>query len=91
MPLSVPSYHLISLKFSGEALRTAVPMTTIVLEYSFGLGVITIHGNIEDVSLAPMTTPCVMDVNPPLLCLPLDPFCSNKTATVVWIKGSLVR
>ena len=40
--------------------------------------------------LTPMTTPCVMDVNVPLLCFPLEPFGADETATVVRIEGSLV-
>ena len=61
-----------------------------VLKDSVGFGMITVNGNVEDVSLASMATQCVMDVNAPLLCLPLEPFCSNVTVTVVRIKGSLV-
>ena len=61
-----------------------------VLEDNVGPGVITINGNVEDVSLAPMPAPCVMDVNVPLLCFPLEPFSCDETATVVGIEGSLV-
>ena len=71
-----------------------MPVTAIVLEDSVGCGVITVNWNVEDVSLTSMATsmatPDVMDANVPLLCLPLEPFCSNETATVVRIKGSLV-
>ena len=86
----VHPYHLLSLFWLLVALLATVPLTTMVLEDSVGCGVITVNGNVEDVSLASMATPSVMDVNAPLLCLPLEPFCSNETATVVRIKGSLV-
>ena len=61
-----------------------------VLEDSVGLGMITINGNVEDVSLNPMATQRVMNVNAPLLCLPLEPFCSDETATAAGIEGSLI-
>ena len=61
-----------------------------VLEDSVGCGVITVNGNVEDVSLTPMATQRVMNVNAPLLCLPLEPFCSDETATVAGIEGSLI-
>ena len=86
----VHPYHLLSLVGSGVALPATVPKTTMVLEDSVGLGMITVNGNVEDVSLTSMATPRVMEVNAPLLCLPLEPFGCNKTATVVWIEGSLV-
>ena len=89
-PAPVHPYHLLSLSWSGIALPATVPKTTMVLEDSVGPGVITINGNIEDVSLAPMPAPCVMDVNVPLLCFPLEPFGCDETATVVGIEGSLV-
>ena len=86
----VHPYHLLSLVGSGVALLATVPVTAIVLEDSVGHGVITVNWNVEDVSLTSMATPGVMDVKVPLLCLPLEPFCSNETATVVRIKGSLI-
>ena len=61
-----------------------------VLKDSVGFGMITVNGNVEDVSLAPMPAPCAMDVNVPLLCFPLEPFGCDETATVVGIEGSLV-
>ena len=86
----VHSDHLLSLGGGGVALLATVPFTTMVLEDSVGLGMITMNGNIEDVSLAPMATPCVMDVNVSLLCLPIEPFGCDETATVVRIEGLLV-
>ena len=86
----VHPYHLLSLVWLLVALLATVPKKTMVLEDSVGLGVITVNGNVEDVSLAPVTAPCVMDVNAPLLCFPLKPFGCNETATVVRIKGSLI-
>ena len=70
--------HLLSLGWLLVALLATVPKTTMVLEDSVGLEMITINGNVEDVSLTPMATPCVMDVNAPLLCLPLEPFGADK-------------
>ena len=83
-------YHLLSLGWLLVALLATLPFTTMVLEDSVGLGMITVNGNVEDVSLASMATPCMMDVNSSLLCLPLEPFGANETATVVRIEGSLV-
>ena len=85
-----PPYHLSSLSWLLVALLAPVPVTSIVLEDSVGRGVITVNGNVEDVSLAPMTAPCVMDVNAPLLGLLLEPFGCDETATVVGIEGSLI-
>ena len=85
-----PPYHLSSLVWLLVALLAPVPITSIVLEDSVGRGVITVNGNVEDVSLAPMIAPCVMDVNAPLLGLPLEPFGCDETATVVGIEGSLI-
>ena len=89
-PAPVHPYHLLSLVWSGVALLATVPFTVMVLKDRVGLGMITINGNIEDVLLAPMPAPCVMDVNVPLLCFPLKPFGCDETATVVGIEGSLV-
>ena len=86
----VHSDHLLSLVGSGVALLASVPFTTMILEDSVGCGVITVNRNVEDVSLAPMTTSSMMDVNVPLLCFPLKPFGCDKAATVVRIEGLLV-
>ena len=86
----VHSGHLLSLGGGGGALLAPVPKTTMVLEDRVGLGVITINGNVEDVSLTSMATQCVMNVNAPLLCLPLEPFGCDEAALVAGIEGSLV-
>ena len=86
----VHPYHLLSLVGSGVALLATVPFTAMVLEDSVGCGVITVNGNVENVWLAPMPAPCVMDVNVSLLCFPLEPFGCDETATVVGIESSLV-
>ena len=65
-------------------------MAAVVLEDSVGPGVITINRNVEDVSLSPMPTPGVMDVDAPPLCLPLEPFNCHEAATVIGVEGSLV-
>ena len=82
--------HLLSLGGSGVALLATVPKATMVLEDRVGLGVITINGNVEDVSLASMSTQRVMNVNATLLCFPLKPFGCDEAATVGGIEGSLV-
>ena len=82
--------HLLSLGGLLVALLATVPKATMVLEDSVGLGVITINGNVEDVSLASMATSSMVNVNAPLLCFPLEPFGADETATVVRIEGSLV-
>ena len=65
-------------------------MAAVVLEDSVSLRVIAVNGNVEDVSLSPMTAPRVMDVNAPLLCLPLEPFDCNEATSLIRIEGSLV-
>ena len=82
--------HLLTLDGGGEAPLAPVPTTTMVLEDSVGRGVITVNGNVEDVSLTPMATQCVVNENAPLLCFPLEPFGADETASVVRIEGSLV-
>ena len=82
--------HLLALDGGGEAPLAPVPFTTMVLENSVGRGVITINGNVENVSLTSMVTQRVVNVNAPLLGLPLELFGANETATVVRIEGSLV-
>ena len=59
----ISPHHLLSLSRLLIALRAPMPMAAVVLEDSVSLGVITVNGNVEDVSLAPMTAPCVMNVN----------------------------
>ena len=82
--------HLLSLGGLLVALLATVPKATMVLEDRVGLGVITINGNVEDVSLTPMATSSMVNVNAPLLCFPLEPFVADETTTVVGIEGSLV-
>ena len=67
-----------------------MPKATVELKDSVGLGVITVNGNIKDVSLASMATQRVVNVDSPLLCFPLEPFGCDKYATVVGIEGSLI-
>ena len=78
------------LSLLGVALLATMPQATVVLEDSFRLGVITIHPGAQNRSLASMTTTSVMDVDAPLLCLPLEPFCGDETATRLGIEGFLV-
>ena len=98
LALAVPPYNplalFVKIRHSGTAfgvaLLAAVPETTVVLENGLRLGVITIHPSTQNVPLAPMTTARMMDVNAPLLCLPLKPFCSDETATSLGIESFLV-
>ena len=72
------------------ALLATMPEATVVLEDSFRLGVITIHPGAKNSPLTPMATTSVMDVDAPLLCLPLEPFCADETATRLGIESFLV-
>ena len=74
----------------GVALLATVPEAAVVLENGLRLGVITVHPSAKDLPLAPMATTSVMDVNAPLLCLPLEPFYSDETATGLGVEGFLV-
>ena len=74
----------------GIALLVTVPEAAVVLEDGLRLGVITIHPGAQNVPLAPMATASVMDVNAPLLRLPLEPFCSDEAATGLGVEGFLV-
>ena len=78
------------LSLFGVALLATMPVATVVLEDSFRLGVITIHPGAQNSPLASMTTTSVMDVDAPLLCLRLEPFYGDETATRLGIKGFLV-
>ena len=88
--LLVLPHHFLSLSRGGEALLATMPMATVVLKDRAGLGMITINRMVADVSLSPMATQRVMDVNAPLLCLPLEPFDCHEAATTVGVEGSLV-
>ena len=61
-----------------------------VLEDGLRLGVITINSSTQNLPLTSMTTTSVVDVNTPLLCLPLKPFDCDETATGLGVKGFLV-
>ena len=74
----------------GAALLATMPEATVVLEDSFRLGVITIHPCAQNIPLARMTTTSVMDVDAPLLCLPLEPFCADEAATSLGIEVFLI-
>ena len=74
----------------GVALLATVPEAAVVLENGLRLGVIAVHPSAQNVPLAPMATTSVMDVNAPLLCLPLKPFCSDEAATSLGVEGFLV-
>ena len=78
------------LSLLGVALLATMPEATVVLEDSFRLGVITIHPDAQNSPLAPMTTTSMMDVDAPLLCLPLEPFCADEAATNLGIEDFLV-
>ena len=65
----------------GVALLATMPKTTVELEDSFRLRVITVHPRAKNMALAPMPAPGVMDVDAPPLCLPLEPFDCHETAT----------
>ena len=74
----------------GVALLAKVPEAAVVLENGLRLGVITVHPGAQNVPLAPMATASVMDVDAPLFCLPLEPFCSDEAATGLGVEGFLV-
>ena len=78
------------LSLLGVALLATMPEATMVLEDSFRLRVITIHQDAQNMPLAPMATTSVMDVDAPLLCLPLEPFCGDEAATNLGIEDFLV-
>ena len=67
-----------------------MPEATVVLEDGLRLGVITVHPGAKNAALTPMTTTRVVNVNAPLLCLPLEPFGCDETATGLGIEGFLV-
>ena len=67
-----------------------MPEATVVLEDGLRLGVITINSSTQNLPLTSMTTTSVVNVNAPLLCLPLKPFDCDKTATGLGVKGFLV-
>ena len=97
LALAVPSCYHITLfglllyePLSLVALLATMPEATVELEDGFRLGVITIHPGALNMALAPMPAPCEMDVDAPLLCLPLEPFDCNETATRLRVEGFLV-
>ena len=57
----------------GKAFLAPMPKAAVELKDGFRLGVIAVHWRAQNVSLASMTTSGVMNVDAPLLCLPLDP------------------
>ena len=72
------------------ALLTTVPKTTMELENRFRLWVITIHSSAKNLPLPSMTATCMVDVDAPLLRLPLEPLYCNKTASLLRVEGALV-
>ena len=60
------------------------------LENRFRLWVITIHSNAKNLPLPSMTATCMVDVDAPLLRLPLEPLYCNKTASLLRVEGALV-
>ena len=74
----------------GVTLLASVPEASVVLEDGLRLGVITVHPSAQNLPLAPMATTSVMDVDAPLLRLPLEPFCSDEAATGLGVLGFLV-
>ena len=99
LALTVPSgYHIAllglllyqPLSLVGVALQTTMPEATVELEDGFRLRVITIHPSTQNMSLTAMPAPRVMDVDASLLCLPLEPFDCNETATRLRVEGTLI-
>ena len=74
----------------GVALLATMPEATVKLKDGLRLGVIPIHLSVQNSTLAPMTAPGMMDVNAPLLRLPLEPFGCNEAATSLRVEGFLV-
>ena len=74
----------------GVALLTAVPEAAVKLENRFRLRVIAVHSSAENLPLAPMPAPRVVDVDAPLLRLPLEPFDCKEAATLLGVEGALV-
>ena len=72
------------------ALFTTMPKTTVKLENRFPLRVITIHSGAKNLPLTSMPAPSVVDVDVTLLRLPLEPFDCNETASLLWIKSTLI-
>ena len=99
LALAVPPYDQLALFVQlrhgstssfGVALLATMPEAAVVLENGLRLGVIAIHPSAQNVPLAPMTTASMIDVNAPLLCLLLKPFCSDETTTNLGVEGFLV-
>ena len=67
-----------------------MPEATVVAEDGLRLRVITVYPGAKNASLTPMTTTSVVNVNAPLLCLPLEPFGCDETATSLGIESFLV-
>ena len=86
--LAVVTQYFVSLV--GKAFLAPMPEAAVELKDGFRLGVITIHRRAQNVSLASMTTPCVMNVDAPPLCLPLDPGHSLEAESDIGVKGFLV-
>ena len=74
----------------GVALLATMPEATVKLKNGLRLGVIPIHLSVQNSTLAPMAAPGMMNVNAPLLRLPLEPFGCNEAATNLRIEGFLV-
>ena len=99
LALAVPPYDQLALFVQlrhgstssfGVTLLATVPEAAVVLEDGLRLGVITVHPGAQNVPLAPMATASVVDVDAPLLRLPLEPFCSDEAATGLGVEGFLV-
>ena len=60
------------------------------LENRFRLLVIAIHSSAKNLPLPSMTATCMVDVDAPLLRLPLEPFDCNETASLLRVEGTLV-
>ena len=73
----------------GVALLATMPEATVELEDGFRLGVITIYRSTKNVSLTPMATKSVVNVNASLLGFPLKPFGCDETAMTLGVKGFL--
>ena len=86
--LAVVAKYFVSLV--GKAFLAPMPEAAVELKDGFRLGVIAVHWRAQNVSLASMTTPCMMNVDAPLLCLPLDPDHSLEAESDIWVKGFLV-
>ena len=71
-------------------LLTTMPKTTVKLENRFRLWVITVHSSAKNLTLPAMTATCMVDVDAPLLRLPLEPLYCNKTASLLRVESALV-